>query len=95
VIDPSNPRLCGLDGVPVEASLSGTLVVMANDDRPGVVGGVGMALARQGVNIASFALGRGDAGAVAVIGVDENPELENAFAEIGNVPAVKEVVWDR
>jgi D-3-phosphoglycerate dehydrogenase / 2-oxoglutarate reductase len=91
VIDPSNPRLCGLDGVPVEANLSGTLVVMDNDDRPGVVGGVGMALARQGVNIASFALGRADGGAVSVIGVDENPALENAFEEIRKVPAVKEV----
>src|SRR5262249_62430569 len=32
VIEPGNPRLCGLDGVPVEASLAGTLVVMSNDD---------------------------------------------------------------
>ena len=91
VIEPEHPRLCGLDGVPVEASLTGTLVVMTNEDRPGVVGGVGSALARQGVNIASFALGRGDAGAVAVIGVDEHPALESAFADIRNVTGVKEV----
>ena len=91
VIDPDHPRLCGLDGVPVEASLSGTLVVMDNEDRPGVVGGVGTALAREGVNIASFALGRSEAGAVAVIGVDEHPGLENAFAEIRKVTGVKEV----
>jgi D-3-phosphoglycerate dehydrogenase len=90
VIDPDHPRLCGLDGVPVEASLSGTFVVMDNEDRPGVVGGVGMALARQGVNIASFALGRGSAGAVAVIGVDENEALDRAFDEIRKVPGVKE-----
>jgi len=90
-IEPEHPRLCGLDGVPVEATLSGTLVVMTNDDRPGVVGGVGTALARQSVNIASFALGRGDAGAVAVIGVDENDALENAFTDIRNVSGVKEV----
>jgi D-3-phosphoglycerate dehydrogenase len=91
VIDPEHPRLCGLDGVPVEATLSGTLVVMDNEDRPGVVGGVGTALARQGVNIASFALGRADAGAVAVIGVDEHPALENAFSDIRKVAGVKEV----
>jgi len=91
IIEPEHPRLCGLDGVPVEATLSGTLVVMSNDDRPGVVGGVGTALARQTVNIASFALGRGDAGAVAVIGVDENPALENAFGDIRKVSGVKEV----
>jgi len=66
-------------------------VVMDNEDRPGVVGGVGTALAREGVNIASFALGRSEAGAVAVIGVDEHPGLENAFAEIRKVTGVKEV----
>lgn len=91
VIEPGYPRLCGLDGIPVETSLAGTLIVMTNEDRPGVVGGVGTALARQSVNIASFALGRGDAGAVAVIGVDEHRALESAFADIRNVPGVKEV----
>jgi D-3-phosphoglycerate dehydrogenase len=91
VVEPEQPRLCGLDGVPVEASLSGTLVVMDNEDRPGVVGGVGIALARQAVNIASFALGRGEAGAVAVIRVDENPNLEKAFEEIRKVVGVKEL----
>jgi D-3-phosphoglycerate dehydrogenase len=91
VIEPSQPRLCGLDGVPIEASLNGTLVIMSNEDRPGVVGGVGMALARQGVNIASFALGRAEAGAVAVIGVDEHQGLEGAFSDIQNVPGVKQV----
>lgn len=91
VIDPVHPRLCGLDGVPIEASLNGTLVIMSNQDRPGVVGGVGMALARQGVNIASFALGRAEAGAVAVIGVDEHEGLEGAFSDIKNVPGVSQV----
>jgi D-3-phosphoglycerate dehydrogenase len=75
----------------VEASLTGTLVVMANEDRPGVVGGVGMALARQGVNISTFALGRADGGAVAVIGVDEHSGLEGAFGDIRNVTGVRDV----
>jgi D-3-phosphoglycerate dehydrogenase len=91
IIEPGQPRLCGLDGVPIEASLTGTLVIMGNDDRPGVVGGVGMALARQGVNIATFALGRGEAGAVAVAGVDDGGGLEDALDEIRGLPNVKEV----
>jgi D-3-phosphoglycerate dehydrogenase len=89
VIEPQHARLCGLDGVPVEASLHGTLIVMDNDDRPGVVGGVGTALARQGVNIATFALGRGDAGAVAVIGVDDHSALESTLDDIRKVTGVK------
>jgi D-3-phosphoglycerate dehydrogenase / 2-oxoglutarate reductase len=90
VVEPSHPRLSGLDGVPVEAPLSGTLIIMANEDRPGVVGGVGTALGRAGVNIASFALGRNEAGAVGVIGIDEGGGLEAAVGEIMKVPGVKE-----
>jgi D-3-phosphoglycerate dehydrogenase len=92
VIASSSPRLSALDGVPVEAPLSGTLIVMANEDQPGVIGGAGSALGRAGVNIASFALGRNEAGAVGVIGVDEGPDLEAAVKEIRGLSNVKEAV---
>ena len=69
VVEPSSPRLCSIDGVPIEAPLSGTLVVMANDDKPGVIGDVGTAMGRHGVNIGSFALGRDKSGAVGVISI--------------------------
>ncbi len=38
---------------------------------PGVIGEVGTILGRHGVNIANFALGRGETGAVGVVNVDE------------------------
>ena len=92
VFEPASPRLCGLDGVPIEAPLSGTLVVMANADRPGVIGDVGTALGRHGVNIGSFALGRNEAGAVGMISVDATEGLEGAVKEIRGLKAVKEAV---
>lgn len=66
-----NPRLTSIDGVDVEASLDGTLLVIRNEDQPGVIGEVGTRLGRHGVNIATFALGRGPGGAVGVVKVDE------------------------
>ena len=63
-----------LDGVDVEAPLEGTLLVIKNDDQPGVIGQVGTILGRHGVNIASFALGRDEAGAVGVVKVDATPD---------------------
>ena len=91
VIEPGTPRLAGLDGVPVEANLAGTLVVTANDDRPGVVGGIGTTFGRHGVNIASYALGRrDDAHAVGVITVDESGGLQAAVEEIQKLPAIRE-----
>ena len=38
------------------------MLIIANDDQPGVIGEVGTILGRHGVNIANFALGRGDTG---------------------------------
>ena len=78
--------------MPIEAPLGGTLVFMGNDDRPGVIGAVGSALGRHGVNIASFALGRDERGAVSVLGVDEADTLESAVAEVRKLEAVREAV---
>ena len=58
VFEPNIPRLVSVRGVSVEAPLAGTMLIIANDDQPGVIGEVGTILGRHGVNIASFALGR-------------------------------------
>ncbi len=60
VFEKSGPRLVLLDGITIEAPLEGTLVVLRNEDKPGVIGDVGTALGRLHVNIANFALGRND-----------------------------------
>ncbi len=94
VFEPNSPRLVSVGGVPVEAPLAGTMVVIANDDQPGVIGEVGTILGRHGVNIANFALGRGASGAIGVVNVDEEAgvpgALEAAVAGIRRVPAVRE-----
>jgi D-3-phosphoglycerate dehydrogenase / 2-oxoglutarate reductase len=92
VVEPDSPRLSSLDGVPIEAPLAGTLIVMANEDRPGVIGAVGTTLGRHGVNIASFALGRDQSGAVGVITVDHSSALPDAVKDLRSLPAVKEAV---
>jgi D-3-phosphoglycerate dehydrogenase / 2-oxoglutarate reductase len=95
VVEPGHPRLCSLDGVPVEANLAGTIVVTANDDRPGVIGDVGTAFGRHGVNIASFALGRSGHTAVGVITVDEGVGLDSAVNEVRKLKAIREATIAR
>jgi D-3-phosphoglycerate dehydrogenase len=90
VVTPAGPRVASLDGIPIEAPLTGTLIVMANEDRPGVIGDVGTALGRHGVNIASFALGRNEKGAVGVISVDTSVGLESSVSEMGKLKNVRE-----
>jgi len=78
----------------VEAPLGGTMLIIANDDQPGVIGEVGTILGRHRVNIANFALGRGEAGAIGVVNVDVDgsaPEaLDRAVSEIRRVAAIRE-----
>jgi D-3-phosphoglycerate dehydrogenase / 2-oxoglutarate reductase len=95
VFEPNSPRLVSVGGVAVEAPLSGTMLLIANDDQPGVIGEVGTALGKLGVNIATFALGRSEAGAIGVVNVDEDASapgaLEKALDAIRRVPAVRDV----
>jgi D-3-phosphoglycerate dehydrogenase len=70
-------RLVLIDGVAVESPLEGTLLIIRNNDQPGVIGNVGTLLGRYGVNIANFALGRDPDClvncAIGVVKVDEHP----------------------
>ena len=84
VFEPDSPRLVRLDGVEVEVPLEGTLIVIRNNDQPGVIGEVGSILGRHGINIATFALGRGAAGAIGVVVINTDEEL---FSPTPNGPS--------
>jgi D-3-phosphoglycerate dehydrogenase len=93
VFEPGRPRLTLLDGVDLEAPLEGALLVVHNEDQPGVIGEVGTILGRHAVNIASFTLGRNEGGATAVVNLDVAPgdeRLLDAVKEIRKVGAVRD-----
>src|SRR5262249_58612630 len=52
VFEPASLRLVSIRGVDVEAPLGGTMLIIGNDDQPGVIGEVGTILGRHRVNIA-------------------------------------------
>ncbi len=90
VFDRTAPRLVLVDGVPVEAPLEGAMLVICNNDEPGVIGAVGTILGRHGVNIANFALGREGSRAVGVVNIDEtNPLPDRVLDELRKVPAIR------
>jgi len=75
-----------------EVEPTGELLLIENNDRPGVIGDVGQFLASHGINIDSFALSRNSKGgrALAVIRVDSpvGHETLAAMKSINNVLAV-------
>ena len=91
VFERAVPRLVLVDGIAVEAPLEGTMIVLSNNDQPGVIGDVGTILGRHGVNIANFALGRDGSGAVGVVNVDETSPIPDAVLdEIRKMKAIRE-----
>jgi D-3-phosphoglycerate dehydrogenase len=91
VFERTSPRLVRLDGVEVEAPLDGTMIVIQNNDQPGVIGEVGSILGRHGVNIANFALGRDGDRAVGVVNVDAPEGIPDAvMTEIRGARAIRE-----
>ena len=79
---PAGARLVLLDGVPLEAPLTGTILLFENNDQPGVVGALGTILANHGINIANFSLGRTDTGnAVGAVQLDEPKPIPHSVLE--------------
>jgi len=84
------PRLVQIDGTHCEATLEGNLTFVKSADVPGVIGYIGDVFGKNGVNIATFSLGRREAGteAISVIQTDE-PIPETVLAELLKNKAVK------
>ena len=88
----ASPRLVDMFGVGIEAELEGEMLYFVNEDKPGFIGRAGSALGEAGVNIATFHLGRREAGgeAVALVSVDGHIGAE-LLARLTALPGVKRV----
>ena len=92
------PRVLRVDGIELESPLDGTMLLLRNRDVPGVIGQVGTILGNQGVNIATFALGRREANraaeAIALVRLDgEVPD--SILSPLRAIPAVTEALLIR
>jgi D-3-phosphoglycerate dehydrogenase len=69
-------RLVGLDGFSVEVVPEGEILVVFNEDKPGIIGELGKILGDRGINIARLVYGRKEAGgpAITVMNLDAPPD---------------------
>lgn len=89
----AKPRLVEVKGIRIDAELSRHMLYVTNQDKPGLIGHLGTLLGDKGINIATFALGRAEAGgdAIALIAVDEaiSPAILNEVCHLPNVRQAK------
>jgi len=82
------PRVVRLDGVEIEFDPQAHVLLLRNEDRPGMIGTVGSQLGGAGVNIVNFALGTaGDGQARAAITVDREVS-DDQLAALRATPGV-------
>lgn len=83
-------RIVRLGQIYMDAIPQGAMLVVQNEDRPGVIGNLGTLLARHGINIARFHLGRREGQAICMINIDTPPD-EQVIKEINALPNVLKV----
>ncbi|MBI3447576.1 MAG: phosphoglycerate dehydrogenase [Acidobacteria bacterium] len=84
-------RIVRLDGYHFDALPEGSLILVSNDDRPGIIGLLGTTLGRNNINIANMSVGRDRTGgrAIAILNIDsEVPQV--VLDEIRAAPGI---VW--
>jgi D-3-phosphoglycerate dehydrogenase / 2-oxoglutarate reductase len=86
------PRIVEVKGMALEGDFSPVMLYVNNLDKPGFIGALGQMLGEAKINIATFHLGRTEAGgeAIALVGIDSAPP-EKTVDALEKLPQVRYV----
>ncbi len=84
------PRVLEIDGYRMDMIPEGTMLLIKNEDRPGMVGSVGKQLGDANINIADMSLSRRQDSALMVLHVDGEP-TDAQLAKLREVPGFLKV----
>ena len=86
------PRIVNIKGIRMDAEFGPSMLYVTNQDKPGFVGRFATILAEAGINIATFHLGRDNAGgnAIALVEVDGMVPAD-VLAQVLEIPNVQQV----
>ena len=85
-------RIIEIDGFNVEMTPQGAVLVIFNDDKPGVIGSVGSVCGRHNINICTMGVGQkpDEQEAALAVSLDREPD-EKATKELGKLDFVNEL----
>jgi len=88
----SQPRIVMVDDHAVDLPPSRHLLIVRNDDRPGMIGVVGTMLGAAGLNILNMAIGQSPHGDTALMALSTDAEVpDNMIAELRETPGILDV----
>ena len=98
VFSDGNPRIVQINGINLEAELNRNMLYVTNKDVPGLIGHLGSILGDEGINIASFNLGRNAPlkDAMALIGVDTeiNAKVIENVKKLDSIVTVNSLIFN-
>ena len=87
-----DPRIVSIENVPIEAALTPHMLLIRNEDKPGMIGALGTALSNAAINIADFRLGRLAQGKTAIALVSIDAALpDDVFEKVKNIPQIHQI----
>ncbi len=88
------PMIVKIMGFHIEAHLEGSIIMMNNQDVPGVLGSVGTYLGEREINIAGIQLGREKVGGTAISLINVDQEVpEDIIAGIMSLPSIRDAKY--
>jgi len=89
-------RIIEIDGFNIEMTPQGTVLVIFNDDKPGVIGSVGTVCGKHNINICTMGVGQKaeEQKAILAISLDKEPNAEGV-EELGKLEFVNEIYVSR
>lgn len=85
-------RIISIDGITIEMPSNEHLLLVVNEDSPGMIGKVGTIFGEAGINIDDMHLGQSAAGDVALIALSTSTEVPDViFAKLNELPQVLSV----
>ncbi len=84
------PRIVRLGKIYMDAIPEGSMIVIQNIDKPGVIGNVGTTLGRHNINIGRFQLGRRAERALCMVNID-SPADESVIKDLEALPNILSV----
>jgi D-3-phosphoglycerate dehydrogenase len=90
-----DPRIVYIDDFKVEIVPEGELLLLYNNDKPGVIGNIGTLLGKNHINIARMHFGRERQGgmAISVVSIDAHasPQIIDQIKKLPNILSVKQI----